>query len=92
MSQQHTAQISAYISAETKKRMERYVRKRGLKKAHVIEMALNQHLSALEAIPERFIVPAEMILPRAAGEKLLKTIAKPPKPTPAMKSLFTDTD
>lgn len=55
----HT-QISAYISDETRALLERYVRRTGVKKRHVIEQALLHHLQALDELPR--------VLPRVRVE------------------------
>jgi len=52
-----STQISASVSKETKKLLDAYTRKRGIKKSFVIEQALRHHLLAAEEIPEEFIVP-----------------------------------
>ena len=44
-------QVSAYISEETKAEVEAYVKRRGVKKAYLIEEALQHHLQALREIP-----------------------------------------
>jgi predicted DNA-binding protein len=41
-----TTQVSAYISEETKAAIEAYVKRRGVKKAYLIEEALQHHLPA----------------------------------------------
>lgn len=86
------SQISAFISAETKRRLERYAKKHGLKKGHLVDMALSQHLSALEAIPARFIVPARIRLSKASGRRLAELVNDPGAPTEAMKALLPDGD
>jgi hypothetical protein len=57
----HTSQISASISDETRERLERYVRARGVKKGFVIEQALLHHLQALSELPEEVVVPARLV-------------------------------
>jgi hypothetical protein len=52
-----STQISANVSKETKKLLDAYTRKRGIKKSFVIEQALRHHLLAAEEIPEEYIVP-----------------------------------
>ncbi|MFQ5665550.1 MAG: hypothetical protein ACE5I7_03880 [Candidatus Binatia bacterium] len=82
-------QISAYISRETKERLERFARAHGLKKAHLIETALQHHLEALEELPADVIIPARIVVSRETGERILRRIRKPPEPTAAMKKLFS---
>ncbi|MCK5799840.1 MAG: hypothetical protein KAI47_21770 [Deltaproteobacteria bacterium] len=83
-----SVQISAMISTETKERIERYSQAHGLKKGFLIESALLHHISALEALPADVIVPTRLVVSRKTGETLLKRIAAPEEPTPAMRSLF----
>jgi uncharacterized protein (DUF1778 family) len=86
-----TTQISAYISEETKTRMERYARARGLKKGFFIESALLHHLQALEELPSDTIIPARLVVSRRSFEKIVQVIEHPEKPTAAMSALFEET-
>lgn len=81
-------QISALISPETKERLERFARARGLKKGYLIESALLHHISALEALPADVIVPPRLVVSRSSGDAVLERIAHPSTPTPAMRALF----
>ena len=85
-----STQVSAMISPETKERLERYARAHGLKKGYLIESALLHHISALESLPADVIVPPRLVVSRQTGEALLERIAKPGKPTEAMRSLFAE--
>lgn len=86
-----STQISALISPETKERLERFARARGLKKGYLIESALLHHISALEALPADVIVPPRLVVSRQSGEAILERIAHPNAPTPAMLALFERT-
>jgi hypothetical protein len=81
-------QISAFVSAETKARLEAYVREHGVKRSYLIERALQHHLAALEAIPPDVVIPPVVVVSRASGAKLAKTLENPPPPTDAMRALF----
>jgi hypothetical protein len=83
-------QISAFISAETKARLEAYVREHGVKRSYLIERALQHHLATLEAIPPDVVIPPVVVVSKASGTKLAKTLESPPPPTDAMKALFHD--
>ncbi len=83
-------QISAFISAETKARLEAYVREHGVKRSYLIERALEHHLAALEAIPPDVVIPPVVVLSRASGAMVAKMLRNPPPPTDAMKALFDD--
>lgn len=85
----HTVQISAVISEGTKSRLERLAKASGLKKAWIIENALNHHLLALRELPSDVIVPPRLVVDRATGKRILDRIEKPAEPTTAMRELFS---
>jgi antitoxin component of RelBE/YafQ-DinJ toxin-antitoxin module len=81
-------QISAHISEETRVEMEAYVKRYGVKKAYLIEEALQHHLQALREIPEDLIIPSRLVLTtKAIAEAAERTAQKNP-PTEALKALF----
>ena len=71
-----TTQISAYISEETKAEIEAYVKQRGVKKAYLIEEALQHHLQALREIPEDLIISSRLVLTSEAMAETAKRIAQ----------------
>ena len=81
-------QISFVVTPETKERFERYVRQKGLKKGYVIEQALTQYLSAVDQIPQDYIVPTRIVLTRESFEKVVEAVEKPRKPTKALRELM----
>lgn len=81
-------QISAFISEETKEEFERYVERKGLKKAFVLEQALQLHLRALRELPSEVLVPAQLKLSAASFDRLVDRIEHPRAPTKAMRALF----
>jgi uncharacterized protein (DUF1778 family) len=81
-------QISAFISAATKDLLEKHARASGLKKAHVVEMALLHHLQALQELPADVIIPPRLLLSRKEGGRLLRRLKKPGQPTRAMRELM----
>lgn len=83
-------QISANISPETRDRLERYVRARGLKKGFVIEQALLHHLQAVSEIPDEVLIPPRLVVEREAGDRLLERLASNEPPNQAMQALFGD--
>jgi hypothetical protein len=83
-------QISAFVSAQTKARLEAYVREHGVKRSYLIERALQHHLAALEAIPPDMVIPPVIVVSQASGVKLAETLGNPSPPTEAMKALFDD--
>ncbi|MEO1245536.1 MAG: ribbon-helix-helix protein, CopG family [Pseudomonadota bacterium] len=83
-----TTQVSAYISKETKAEVEAYVRRRGVKKAYLIEEALQHHLQALREIPEDLILPSRLVLTEKAMAEIADRIGHEDQPTEALKTLF----
>ncbi|AGA89259.1 hypothetical protein Thimo_0396 [Thioflavicoccus mobilis 8321] len=81
-------QISANISPETRERLERYVRARGLKKGFVIEQALLHHLQALGEIPEEAVIPPRIVVTSASGARLLERLESQEAPNQAIRELF----
>lgn len=85
-----TIQISAHIPVALKERMERHVRATGTTRAHLVEQALEHHLQALEELPLDLIVPARIVLTRESAALVRDRVARPRKPTKAMRKLFDD--
>jgi uncharacterized protein (DUF1778 family) len=81
-------QISAYISNETQANMEHYSATYGIKKAFLIENALDHYLQALYEIPQEFIIPSKLVLSEKSFEKVMDMIENPPKPTEALRDLM----
>ncbi len=82
------SQISAFVSEETRRRLERYVEAHGLKKAAVIERALLHHLQAVDELPADVIIPPRLLVSPEAFEDILQQIEQDGEPTDAMKALF----
>lgn len=85
------SQISAQIRATTRERMERHVRRTGVKKGHLVEQALLHHLQALDEIPAEYIIHPRLVVSRKTGEEMLRKAANP-KPTAALRELMRDGD
>lgn len=83
-------QISANISSETRDRLERYVRARGLKKGFVIEQALLHHLQAITELPEDILVPPRLIITGDSGQRVLERLEAKEQPNQAMQALFDE--
>lgn len=83
-------QISAFVSDETKARLDRYARAHGVSKGWLIEQALAHHLQALEELPEDVRISARMVLDAASAERVRELLEHPPEPTEAMRRLFDD--
>ena len=85
-----TTQISATVSNQTKERMEAYTQAYGVKKSHLIEVAILHHLRALEELPADILIPPVLKVSRTSGERILERLESPAPPTDAMKALFDD--
>ncbi len=83
-----TTQVSAYISAETKAEVEAYVKRRGVKKAYLIEEALRHHLQALREIPEDLVIPSRLVLTEKAMAEIADRLKQENEPTEALTTLF----
>jgi len=81
-------QISAFISEETKQHVEDYTKRRGIKKAYLIEQALLHYLQALEEIPEDIFVPARLILTPESMKHVADRIAADEEPAEELKKLM----
>ena len=81
-------QISAHISEETKELVERYADAHGMKKGALVEQALLHHLQALRELPADIIIPPRLVLTAESSEQVARLIAKPRKPTKAMRALM----
>ncbi|KIM12156.1 MAG: hypothetical protein KU38_04420 [Sulfurovum sp. FS08-3] len=82
------AQVSGYISEETKANMEHYSSSYGIKKGFLIETALNHYLQVLKEIPEEFIVSTQIILSHDSFKEVASMLENPPEPTDALKELM----
>ncbi|MBA1446455.1 MAG: hypothetical protein M3H12_07615 [Chromatiales bacterium] len=83
-------QVSAYISEETKAQVEAYTKSHGVKKAYLIEEALQHYLQALREIPEDLIIPSRLVLTAEAMEEVADHIAQESQPTEALRALFRE--
>jgi uncharacterized protein (DUF1778 family) len=83
-----STQISANVSKETKRLLDAYTRKRGIKKSFVIEQALRHHLLAAEEIPEEYIVPPVLRVNIASLKAIVKQLEAKEPPTAAMLELM----
>lgn len=83
-----TKQVSAYISSDTQANMEKYASAYGIKKAYLIEQAIEHYLQALYELPEEFIVPSKLVLTKDSFQKVIKSIENPPEPTQELLDLI----
>ena len=85
-----STQVSAYISEETKAQVEAYAKSHGVKKAFLIEEALQHHLQALREIPEDLIIPSRLVLTSEAMAQIVEHLAQQDQPTVALKTLLRE--
>ena len=78
------------MSEETRAAIEAYVKRRGVKKAYLIEEALQHHLQALREIPEDLIIPPRLVLTDEAMTEIVDRITQEDRPTEALKALFRE--
>lgn len=81
-------QVSAHIAASTKRELDEYAEAHGLKQGYLVEEALRHHLRALRELPADVIIPTRIVVTRESGARILERIAKPGKPTKALRNLF----
>ena len=81
-------QVSAFISEETKEKLERYAEAHGVKKAHLLEEALLHHLQALRELPADVLIPPRMVLTKASYAATERLVKKPRSATPALLALL----
>lgn len=81
-------QISAHVAASTKRELDEYAEAHGLKQGFLVEEALRHHLRALRELPVDAIIPTRIVVTRESGERILERLAKPGKPTKALRDLF----
>jgi hypothetical protein len=84
-------QISAQISSATRDLMEKYVRRTGVKKGHLVEQALLHYLQALDELPSEYLVHPRIVVSRKTGEEMLRQ-AESAEPTPALRELIRGGD
>lgn len=81
-------QISAYISAATKEKVERYAEAHGVKKGHLVEEALLHHLQALSELPPDVVIPPRLTVSSKSFLEVARLAKKPRKPTSALRALL----
>jgi len=81
-------QISAYVSKTTKELLEKHVKAMGVKKGHLIEIALRHHLQALQELPTDVLIHPKIVVSRRSGDKILARVGSR-KPTARLRELLT---
>lgn len=84
-------QLSTPISRETREMLDRYSKRTGIKKGHLIEEALRSYLIAHEGLPADVVVPSTLVLGPSASRKFVREV-RGVKPNAALKKLMRDGD
>ncbi len=79
--------ISAQVSPETHAALDQYAEAHGMRKGHLIEMALLHHLQALQELPAEAIVPPRLVVTAESGQRMLEAIERAEPPNAAMRAL-----
>ena len=74
-----SVQISAYIQDDIKDKMERYSSLHGVKKAFLVETAIEHYLQALHEIPNSVMVPGSMTVDNNSFDKINHLSSKEPR-------------
>lgn len=82
-------QISAYISEDTKRQVERYADAHGVKKGALVEQALLHHLQALRELPADLIIPPRLELSAESFARVARLTTRPRRPVKALRELMT---
>lgn len=85
-----STQISATVSSETKKLLDAYTRRRGVKKSFVIEEALRRHLLAVAETPEEYLASPVIRVTSESMRRLAEMLESPAEPTPALRELLRE--
>jgi len=85
-----SVQILAYISNDTKEKMEAYSKAYGIKENYLVENALNYYLQALNEIPEEFIISTKISITKDSYENVINLLKKPQQPTKELKELMSE--
>ena len=84
-------QISAVISQATKDLLDRHVRATGVKKGHLLEMALLHHLHALQELPSDILIHPRIVVSLRSAEEIRQRLAAA-APTQALRELMSGDD
>ena len=77
-------------SKETNTEVDAYLKRHGIRKAYLIEAALQHHLQALREIPEDLIIPSRLVLTGEAMAEIAERIIQDEPPTESLNALFLD--
>ena len=84
-------QLSMPITRATREMLDRYSKRTGIKKGHLVEEALRSYLIAHEGLPLDVVVPSTLVIDAASGKKFVREL-RGTKPNAALKKLMRDED
>ena len=84
-------QLSTPISRETREMLDRYAKRTGIKKGHLIEEALRSYLIAHEGLPPDLLIPNTLELTAGSSKKFVREL-RGTKPNAALKKLMANED
>lgn len=84
-------QLSTPITRETREMLERYSKRTGIKKGHLIEEAIRSYLIAHEGLPRDLVVPSTIRLSASSSKRFMREL-RGKTPHPALKKLMRDGD
>lgn len=84
-------QISAAISQATKDLLDQHVRATGVKKGHLLEMALLHHLRALQELPDDILIRPRIVVSLQSAKEIQRRI-EAAAPTGALRDLMSGDD
>lgn len=84
-------QLSTPITRETREMLDRYSKRTGIKKGHLIEEAIRSYLIAHEGLPRDLVVPSSVQLSATSSKKFMREL-KGRSPNSALKKLMRDGD
>lgn len=82
------ARISAVISPETQAQVEAHAKHLHIRKAVLIEQALQYHLQALREIPSELMIPPRLVLNRDSFAQVVDRLERNEPPTHALRILM----
>lgn len=85
-----STQISVTASADTKRLLDTYARRRGVKKSFVIEEALRRHLLAAAETPEKYLASPVIRVAPESMRRLAAMLDTSAEPTEALRDLLRE--
>ena len=81
-------QITAWIAATTKEKLDRFAESLGLRKSFIVEQALLLFMQSREELPDEALIPARLLLEDDGFEDLVRRLEEPAPPSAALMKLM----